>query len=45
MCRGDRGEEVFRYEQDRELFRSILGEVCERCGLRVHSYVLITICW
>ena len=28
-------------EQDRELFRSILGKVCERCGFRVDSYVLM----
>lgn len=28
-------------EQDRELFRSILDKVCERCGFRVDSSVLM----
>jgi REP element-mobilizing transposase RayT len=41
MCRGDRREEIFRDEQDRELFLSTLGQVCERCGFVVHSYVLM----
>ena len=40
MCRGDRREEIFRDEQDRELFLSTLGQVCERCGFFVNSYVL-----
>ena len=41
MCRGDRREEIFRDEQDRELFLSTLGQACERCGFVVHSYVLM----
>ena len=41
MCRGDRREEIFRDDQDRELFLSTLGQVCERCGFVVHSYVLM----
>ena len=41
MCRGNRREEIFRDEQDRELFLSTLGQVCERCGFLVHSYVLM----
>ena len=41
ICRGDRREEIFRDEQDRELFLSTLGQACERCGFVVHSYVLM----
>jgi putative transposase len=41
LCRGDRREEIFLDDQDRELFLSTLGEVCQRCGFLVHSYVLM----
>jgi REP element-mobilizing transposase RayT len=41
VCRGDRREEIFQDDKDRELFLSTLGQVCERCGFIVHSYVLM----
>lgn len=41
MDRGNRLEETYRDERDREIFLKTLGEVCERCGWRVHSYVLM----
>ena len=42
MCRGDRREAIFRGDQDREMFLQTLGESCERAGLVVHSYVLMS---
>ena len=41
MCRGDRREEIFRGDEDRELFLATLGEVCGKTGWRVHAYVLM----
>lgn len=41
MDRGDRSEPIFRNDGDRELFLRTLGQVCERTGWRVHSYVLM----
>ena len=41
MCRGDRREAIFRGEEDCELFLETLGELCERTGFRIHSYVLM----
>jgi len=38
---GNRLEEIYRDERDREIFLKTLGEVCERCGWRVHAYVLM----
>ena len=42
MCRGDRREAIFLDDRDREIFLATLGEVCERCGFIVHSYVLLS---
>ena len=42
MCRGDRREAVFLDDRDREIFLATLGEVCERSGFIVHSYVLLS---
>jgi REP element-mobilizing transposase RayT len=41
MCRGDRQEAVFRDDRDCAVFLETLGESCERCGWRVHAYVLM----
>ncbi len=42
MCRGDRREDIFGPAADRELFLRTLAEMCERCGILVHSYVLMS---
>lgn len=41
MARGDRREEIFLGDGDRELFLSTLGEACGRTGMRVVGYVLM----
>ena len=41
MCRGDRREEIFLDDRDRKDFLVTLGDVCEKCGFVVHSYVLM----
>ncbi len=41
MSRGDRGEEIYRDDADRDLFLKTLGEACVRTGWRVHAYVLM----
>ena len=41
MSRGNRREEIFRNERDSEMFLDTLGEAVERCGWRVHAYVLM----
>lgn len=41
MCRGNRSQTVFRDDRDNEQFLGTLGEVCTRCGWRVHAYVLM----
>ena len=40
--RGDRQEEIFRTDSDRELFLATLGQACGRCDWRVHAWVLMT---
>lgn len=42
MCRGDRREVIFLDEKDRWRFLDTLAQACERSGMRVHSYVLMT---
>lgn len=42
MCRGDRREAIFHSDSDRELFLRTLAEACERSGMVVHSYVLMS---
>lgn len=42
LCRGDRREEIFLNDADRALFLATLGEMCERTGSRIHSYVLMS---
>jgi putative transposase len=41
MSRGNRLEEIYRDDSDRELFLETLTEVCERAGWIIHAYVLM----
>lgn len=41
MCRGDRREEIFRKDRDREIFLRMLSESCKREGWVIHAYVLM----
>lgn len=41
MDRGNRLEEIYRDDRDREIYLKTLGEVCGRCGWFVHAYVLM----
>ncbi len=42
MCRGDRRENIFDDETDRERFLETLGQACERTGWKIHAYVLMS---
>ena len=42
MSRGDRQELIYEDNRDREVFLATLGEICERTGFSVHSYVLMS---
>jgi putative transposase len=42
MARGNRREEIFRGEKDRQLFLNTLGEACTRSGWRVHGWALMS---
>ena len=39
--RGDRREEVFRDDNDREAFLKTLGDACQKTGWQVHAYCLL----
>ncbi len=41
MNRGDRREEIFKDDQDRERFLETLGEVCAKTGWQVHALCLM----
>lgn len=41
MCRGDRRERIVRDQEDYRWMERTLGEVCERTGWRIHSYVVM----
>ncbi|HMP76689.1 MAG TPA: transposase [Kiritimatiellia bacterium] len=41
MSRGDRRESIFLDDADRRDFIEALGQACERCGWRIHAYVLM----
>lgn len=41
MARGDGGKRIFIDERDAQGFLFRLAEACERCGWRVHAYVLM----
>lgn len=40
MTRGDGGKTIFGDDDDRKVFIARLGEVCGRCGWRIHAWVL-----
>jgi len=40
--RGDRREAIYRDDEDREAWLSVLGEVCSRFNWRVHAYCEMT---
>ena len=42
MCRGDRREPIFLSEEDKRLFLKTLGQGCERAGLVVDAFALMT---
>ena len=42
MARGDGGKRIFLEEEDAKGFFFRLAEVCERCGWKVHAYVLMS---
>ena len=42
MARGDRREDIFYDQADREMFLSTLGEACGKHGWKVHAYVLMS---
>jgi REP element-mobilizing transposase RayT len=41
MARGDGGKVIFEDDDDRKIFIARLGEVCGRCGWKVHAWVLM----
>lgn len=41
MCRGNRQENIFSDDRDREIFLNTLGEVVERTGWKIHAFVLM----
>ncbi|MEI6891891.1 MAG: transposase [Pontiella sp.] len=41
MCRGNRGDPIFRDDRDNQQFLDTLGDVCIRSGWKVHAYVLM----
>ena len=42
MARGDGGRRVFESEDDAQSLLELLGRACERCGWRVHAWVLMS---
>jgi REP element-mobilizing transposase RayT len=42
MARGNRREDIFKDEIDREFFLKALGEACTMTGWRVHAWVLMS---
>ena len=41
MNRGDRKEEIFLDDRDRQRFVETLGEACKKTGWQVHAYCLM----
>ena len=37
--RGDRREDIFHHDDDRQLFLRTLGEACSKTGWQVHAFV------
>src|SRR4029453_2679282 len=44
MSRGDRREEIFHDDLDREDFLKTLGAACQKTGWQVHAYCLLLLC-
>ncbi|HEV2210754.1 MAG TPA: transposase, partial [Verrucomicrobiae bacterium] len=42
MNRGDRREDIFQDDEDRQRFLQTLGEACEKTGWQVHAYCLMS---
>ena len=42
MCRGNQGRDIFETDKDSDLFMRTLGEVCERNGIVVHAWCLMS---
>jgi len=42
LNRGDRGEPIFRADQDRMLFLETLGQACQKTGWQVHALCLMS---
>lgn len=42
ISRGDRREDIFRDDQDRESFLKALGDACHKTGWQIHAYCLMT---
>ena len=42
MSRGDRREDIFVEDADRELFLELLGRACAKTGWKIHAYVLMS---
>lgn len=42
MSRGDRREDIFLDQEDRERFLQLLGQACQKTGWQVHAYCLMT---
>jgi putative transposase len=41
MSRGNAGQDIFRTDQDRQLFLDLLEELVERFNIEVHAYMLM----
>ena len=42
MCRGDRREDIYEDDADREMFLATLAQAIKRAGWRLHGYVLMS---
>jgi len=42
LNRGDRRENIFYRDADRELFLDLLGQACLKTGWKIHAYVLMS---
>ena len=42
MSRGDRREDIFRNDVDRQDFIKTLAETCQKAGFQVHAYCLMS---
>lgn len=42
MSRGNRRDDLFLDDRDRELFLDTLDEACTRCGWRIHAFILMS---